>query len=613
MVTWADTHYRVITKDRDLFNSKETPWLMEPLKAADDPLIRSITYVKPIQGGAGTSLGEIIILRRILDSGGLIGYYWPTDDKAKDRWEKWTERRLKVCVPVKAKMPLEYENMMVKFPNITFSMCGVFTSSNLDSDTVDFVICEEVHQWEPGMLGKAKGRQTRVDFPKFIVISNAGLKGDQLHQEFNEGTQQHFEVKCPGCGQFHVMRMRFEESKPELGGLRYDTDKCKRTDGTFDYNRLLPTLRYHFPCGYEMPDDVKLRRQAAADGRYSAPKNEGALHTQRSYTLQAVSCHNIRWLDLVQEKHIAIRALKVGDDSEWRRYLQERECVFYDPNEHRPFQGQIVVTSGAIKTRSGLPNELGKVWSADWQQGYKHLGELTHYWLVIESVLPDCNSQVIFAGKADDEAELLAILKDHGITDIDGGGMADGFVDASKNTKNILSFCFRAGINAVMGNVSGKGQWHWPDGSWQYFSPKKFIYKELNLGDPRYPLICTREGWTEDPAEPYIIQYSKAGILKNHFFIREMKANVLANKPDATPAEYIERIVPADIGEDYLKHHEAWERDFSASAPKKMGDIEGFKKVSKADHLMSCTTYIDLMKDLTGLLGQAIERIGLKR
>lgn len=612
VIEWADKYYRVVNKDRDLFNTADAPWLIEPLRMADDPLVSKLTYVKPVQCGGGTSLGEIIIERRILDSSGLIGYYWPTDDKAKDRWEKWTERRLRANTAIRGRFPKEYENMLIRFPNITFAMGGVWNSSNLDSDTVDFVICEEVHQWVNGMLGKAKGRQTKVDFPKFIVISNAGLKGDQLHQEFNEGTQQHFEVKCPGCKQFHIMRTRYEESKPQLGGLRYDTDGCKRSDGTFDYNKLLATIRYQFPCGYEMRDDIRERRLAAEQGRYSEPFNTGALSSQRSYTLQAVSCHTMRWLDLIQEKHIALRALRAGDDSSWKQYLQERESIFYDAGEHRPFQGQIVISSSAVKMREGLPDEAGKIFSFDWQQGFKHLGELTHYWGVIESVKADCNSQVIWAGRVDDESELLSILKFHGITDSDSGGICDGFIDASKNSKSILSFCYRAGINAVQGNASGKGQWHWPDGSWQYFSPKKYIYKELNM-PPRYDLVMTQEGVMENPAEPFIIMYSKAGILKNHFFIRELKMNVLENNSKAEPSEYFERVIPSDIGEDYLKHHEAWERDLTATRPKKMGEVEGFKQVARADHLMSCSCYIDLMKDLSGLLGAAIERIGIKK
>jgi hypothetical protein len=614
VVSWSDKYYKVLTNDRDLFCSDESPWLIEPLQMADDPLVYRLTYVKPVQCGAGTSLGEIIILRRILDSNGLLCYYWPTDDKAKDRWEKWTERRLRACKPVRDRMPDEYENMLVKFPNITVSMCGVFANSNLTSDTVEIIIGDEVHLWPAGAVAKANGRQTLVQFPKLILVSNSGFKGDQLHQEYNQGTQQVFENWCPGCGQYHVMRTQYDDKRPDLGGLCYDTAGCKMDDGTFDYNRLKPTLHYRFPCGYKMFDDIAERRKSAKQGRYCEPQNKGALLSHRSYTFQAVSCHTVRWLDLVKEKHTALRNLKAGEDTAWRVYLQERDCVFYDPMEHRPFQGQIVVTAGTTTTREGLKNEAVKLWAADWQKGYRHLGELSHYWLVIESVLIDCNSQVIFAGKADDESELLGILKDHGITEDDGGGIVDGLIDASYDQgKHILSFCFRAGTNAVMGNTSGKGTWRWPDGSWQYFSPKKFIYKELNLTEPRYPLLMTREGYIENPAEPYIIMYSKAGILKNHFFIRDMKTNVLANNPKATPADYIERIVPADIGEEYLKHHEAWERDSSTRAKKNQQEVEGFRKVSKADHLMSCTCYIDLMKDLTGLLGQAIERIGLKR
>ena len=609
VVAWADANYRVVTNDSEFFDSTRSPWLLEPLRAADDPLVSGVTLVKPIQTG-GTSLGEIMLMRWILGGNGLIHYNWPTNDKAADRWNKFTEKRLKACHAIRRLLPTQYEDCFVKFANVTFAMQGVFTTGNLDSDTVDYIINEEVHQWSPGMLGKAKGRQTRVAFPKYINISNAGIVGDQLHQEFNEGTQQHFEVKCPGCGQFHVMRTRYEDTRPELGGLRYDSEGCKRADGTFDYNRLVPTLRYQFPCGYSMPDDITQRRSAAAGGRYCQPFNTGALLSNRSYLYQAVACHDIRWLDLVQQKHQALRSLKAGDDTDWRIYLQERESVFYDPNEHRPFQGAVLTTSGRQLNRQGLPDEQAKIWAADWQQGFKHLGELTHYWLVIESVLENCSSQVIYAGKVADEMELLTVLKEHGITE--DCGLADGFIDASKNTKHILSFCLRNGINAVIGGDQGLRGFRWPDGTWQYFSQKRFIWRELNYPEPKYPLRATPEGWAEDHDEPFIIRYNKAGLLKNHFFIREFKANVLQNNPAAAPDQYIERIIPEDIGEDYLKHHEAWERDLKARGIRKMGEVEGFKQVRRADHLLSCTTYIDLMKDLSGLLGSRLASLGLK-
>lgn len=618
IIPWAEKFVKVFGVKGQRFSSEMTPWTRYPIELADRiGFTRYITFIKPVQSG-GSVVGEIAVCRWIIRAFGKIQWNWDTDDFARKRWYERLEKILRSCPPVRSKWPrggqerFKAQKCLVVFPNVSLDVQGVFDPNSLDSDSVPFKVNEEVHKWKPGHLDKAYRRSTACTFPIDLNISNASTKGDQLYEAFQNGTQQHWEVKCPGCGQYHIMRTRWEDNQPALGGLRYDSAGCRRADGTFDYNRLARSVRYQMPCGFEVPmGDISLRRELSAAGRYSAAFNIGALESDISLTLQAVACHDIDWLQLVKEKHTALRMLKGGDDSAWRKYLQERECIFYDEDEHRPFMGAVVLTESARQNRKGLPNEMAKIWAADWQQGFKHLGELTHYWLCIESVLGDCSSQVIFAGKVSDEAEVLAVLRDHGITDADQGGIYDGFVDASKNTKHILSFCYRAGINAVMGNVSGKGLWKWPDGSWRYFSPKKYIYKELNM-PPRFDLILTRDGYVEDAAEPFIMMYSKAGILKNHFFIREMKANVLATKKGAGPDEYIERIVPEDIGEDYLKHMEAWERDPAASAPKGMGQVEGFKQTHRADHLLSCTCYIDLIKDLCGLLGDRLARLGIK-
>ena len=453
---------------------------------------------------------------------------------------------------------------LVILPNCSLSVQGVFAEGALDSDTVPNQVNEEIHAWKHGMLAKALGRGDACDFPIRFNISNAGVEGDQLHAAFKDGTMQQWEVVCPHCGNpnheankvRHIMRVRWDERHPEFGGLWYDYEKAKREDGSYDYNVIDSTMVYKMPCGGVIHNDIAERRALSMSGRYSEPFNTGARPGIHSMTYQAVTCHTMDWVNIIKRRNNALAARRMGDEESYKKYVQEVECEFYSESKI-PFVGNIITTAAAQLNRIGLPDEIGKIWAADWQQGFKNLGELTHYWLAIESVMADCSSQVIYAGKVEDEMELLTVLRDHGITNEDGGGIFDGFVDASKNTKHILSFCYRSGINAVMGNASGKGLWKWPDGSYQYYSPKKFIYKELNM-PTKYPMVMTREGYVEDPAEPFIIMYSKAGILKNHFFLREFKGNVLHNKPDAAPDEYIERVIPEDIGEDYLNHHEAW-------------------------------------------------------
>ena len=626
IIAWAEANVKV-GGGKTSFDASRTPQIIEPIKAMIDFDTRVGTLVKPVQVG-GSTAGEVVAAWWSAFGQGLFQFNWEDELKAIDRWKDRIYPALQSCDFIRwTGARFEATICELRLVNIILRCQGVFVESNLDSDTVPLQINEEVHSWKPGHLSKARARQTQVWNAKAFDISNASETGDQLFSAYEDGTMEQWEVLCPGCNGHHTMRTRWEDNQPQLGGLRYDAKDCKMDNGRFNYNKLEKTIRYQMPCGHIVHDNPVERkslnwRGGELVGRYTKT-NDGAHISHRSWNFEAVCCDSIRWLDLIREKHAALRALKSGDSEPWRRYITERECRFYC-DELRPFQGAVVITAGRRKNRTGLPGEAVRFWAADWQQGYKQLGELTHYWLVIESVLPNCSSQVIFAGQVADDMELLLVLKEHGITE--EMGIADGVVDASKNTKQILSMCYRHGMNAVMGNASGKGSWahtlmaETPEGkvqreaTWLYYSPKKFIYKELNM-PPRYDKILTREGWIEHPDEPFVIMYSKAGVLKNHFFIREMKQRIMdaakADGRDPAADEYVERVVPEDIGDDYLRHHEAWERDLTATGPKKMGEVEGFKQVRRADHLMSCSSYIDLLKDMTGLLGDQLARMGL--
>ena len=540
IIPWAEQYYKPLGGDSEYFDISRSPWLIEPLKWADDPLTSIFDFAKPIQIG-GTCVGEIIIMRWILSDGGLIHYNWPTTDKAHDRWSKFTERRLKANPLIAAIMPGLYEDGFIRFPNATFAMQGVYSSGNLDSDTVPRMVNEELHQWEPGRLGKALGRQTRVTFPKMVNISNASCVGDDFHQSYVQGTMQEFMLKCPHCSNphheantvHHIVRTRWDDRRPDLGGLRYDSDGCRNDDGTFNYNKLIPTLRLQFPCGYQMPDDLRLRREAAQGGKYSEPTNpnvpivDGA-PTRRSARLEAVAAHEIRWLDLVMEKHAALRSLKNGDDANWKRYLQERECQFYS-KDSRPFEGQIIVNTAIQKNRTGLPDRAVRVAVFDWQQGYKSKGQLIHYWGTICDFTENCNGQLVFEGKVNSEAELIELYKEYEVDP------AHVLIDASKNTKQILQLCYQQGFKAVAGYTSHLGHFSdHPDKVKRFYSAGKPIHAQLNV-PPIYEYVFGERKengevpLVPDPREPLVIEFNKAGVLSLLFWYREMKARVTAN------------------------------------------------------------------------------------
>jgi hypothetical protein len=617
VIEWAEANVHLFGSQGEMYSADNTPWTRFPIELCDNPAMHSITLVKPIRTG-GSAAGHVVMCRWIVTGHGGIQYNWPKDEKAEEMWDKEIDRILRNCPAVRRIIPsggmdrFKAQKGLIIFPNTSLTVQGVWTEDALDSDTVPYQINEEIHAWKPGHLAKAYGRGEGCDFPIRLNISNAGVEGDQLHQQFLAGTQRQWEVLCPGCKKYHIMRTRWAPSRPELGGLWYDHDQARREDGTYDYNIVKRTLIFKMPCGCIVHDDVNERRALSMSGRYSEPFNTGATPGNESMTYQAVACHKTNWLALVEQRNQALRARKTGDEQTWKIYIQQRECLFYS-DELIPFQGQIVVNSAVRKNREGLKDRAVRLWAADKQRGYKHLGQLSHYWLVIEDVLQNCSSQIVFEGLVQTDSELISVLDDHECKH------SDGVIDASWDTKTVLEFCYRNGLNAVMGNVSGKGYFTHTmyDGSrvQKYYSPNKLVHAELNM-PPRFDYIATREGYVANSEEPVVIFYNKAGLLANHFFIRDHKKFVMANgaamKPPRIPEpwEYIERVIPGDVSEEFKLQNESWER-VPNLRPKTNDEVEGFRKMRKDDHLLMCCAYIDLLKDLLGLLGERLAAMGL--
>lgn len=598
IIAWAESNVKV---DGHSFDSSRTPQLINPIRAMADADTRIGTLVKPVQIG-GSTAGEIVLNYWAAFANGLIQFNWQDDQAAEKRWHERIKPALESNRHIRRTgHRFEELNCIARYPNCTVRVQGVFMESALDSDTVPLQINEEVHLWKPGFLGKARRRQTQVWNAKAFDISNAGNDGDQLCLAYEDGTMERWQIICPKCGQFHEMQFRFNPNKPEIGGLRWDSDGCKMDNGRFNYNKLEKTIRYQMPCGHEVRDIPAERRTLKGD--YSAPQNEGAHISHRSWNFEAVSCDAIKWLTLIQEWHSAIRSLKIGDLEPMRRFVTERECRFYS-EQSIPYSGQIVISQSVKKDREGLPNRKMRLAAADWQQGFKHLGQLTHYWLVIEDVLENLNSQIVFEGMIATDAELIATLDQFGVP------RQACFVDSSKNTKAILSMCYREGISAVSGLTSHKGSFRHSDGIRRFYSEEKPIHLELNM-PPKFDYVATRDGMIPSNREPVVISYNKAGLLANHFFIRELKANVMRNNPNATPEEYFERIIPGDVSEDFRQHNEAWER-VSRIQTKTGDDVEGFRKNRRDDHLFMCCAYIDLIKEWTGMLGERLSQLGIR-
>lgn len=578
IIKWAEQYFHCVDSARsERFSASITPWTVEPLRAADSGRYKSITFIKPVQSG-GSVISEIFVARIIAQmKTGLIQWNWKDDDKAKERWKKRIDRTLRKvepvmrCAPSLKKQDGKWNTGRIFFAHCELVVQGVHTAGNLDSDAVRYQVNEEIHSWEPGRLAKAYKRTTAVWDFVILNISNSSYKDDQLHRIFQAGSRQEWEVPCPGCGQFHVMRTRWKDDEPERGGLRYDASKARLPGGFYDYAILEETVHYQFPCGHTIKDDKAIRRQMSLGGRYTQPQNPGADPEDLSFTLEAVSVDYIDWVQLIKEKHDALRARDNGDPEPWFRYLTERECGWMTDEERMPGYSDILVTSENKKSREGLLDRLFRFGALDYQEGVRAKGELPHWWGVVMDFTAG-EALVVDEGKFKTDEDAVAFMEKYGVKP---GCVA---CDSGHDAEKVYAFCIRHGFNAIKGDKPADFS-HGKDkagrGVRRVWSPPRFLFPIMGLRRP------TRQIKKE---EPLFWLYSKAGIRNHWLWLKN--------------AKNFRFVIPADVSEDFKEHHKA-EQLISDK------DIDGrevrkWRQFKDRNDLWVCVCYCVMMFEMTG-------------
>lgn len=581
---WCGEHVRLpgsaLTRANgdDHYNPKLTPWSIPWVRFCTTDIFtgkRRGTAVKPVQS-SGSTAGEAALCYWIAKAkgGGDIQYNWADNEKAEERWKKRIEKILRATQPVFEKWPTDRfkaSNGLVIFADRNFTMQGAFNPDNLDSDSIRFQLNEEVHSWEQGHLVKARGRTTAFRNSIEFNISNAGKIGDQLHQAFTAGTQEYWETPCGGCGLYHPLRTRWEEERPDLGGLRYDSEGCKRDDGSYDYNRLESTVRYQMPCGYTFRDDEKERSKLSERGKYGEPHNPGAHRSESSWTLEAVSVHYISWMSLIQEKHNALKAIRYGDREPWMRYIQERECHFYDPDD-RPLAQKITLNPAVRKGREGLSDRAMRAMTVDKQAGSAKKGEAPHFWAVIRDWKMNMDSLLVFEGRVGLEEDVEALRDRYQVEP------RFVFIDSGYNATAVYAQCSKYGYRAIKGEAREHYTHILESGLKvrRFYSPEQFI--------------DAFEGDHEGRAGKFMIPlflYSKNGIRDKLSWIRDPKTGIIFD-------------TPSDVSRDYKEHMESNElQEFPI--PKTNQTQMLWAKIRAREDLYVCECYQCLPVDLAGL------------
>ena len=607
IIQWAIDNLKV---DGHSFDPERAPQIIEPIRAMFDFETRIGTLVKPVQAG-GSTAGEVTLCGWSRFKNGLIQFNWQDDLKADERWKDRILPVLQSTPDLKWGIG-RFDTVIceARLANATVRVQGVVSKGSLDSDTVPFQLNEEIHLWEPGLLDKARRRQTRIWNSKALDISNAGDENGQLDFAWQEGTMESWLTFCPGCKQYHKMQFDWDDKHPEMGGLRFDTDAGRVNKGPYNFTKLVPTIRYQMPCGFVIHNVARERR---LPGKYESA-NPGAMKGKRSWNYDAVCCHEIKWEELVGEWLKAVKAKKSGDIQPLRKFVIERKCRFWGPSS-MPFSGQILINNALTKSRIGIAKDrAARFWAFDRQKGYKHKGETPHFWLVIRDFDINANSLLVWEGLCQTEKDVISVLDEH-IKEADKpiipGCYMSGAGDVTWDRDNMMAFAYHTGFNALTASNQT-----------QYFSVKdeygKMVKRIWSSFEPLHKLMNTKPkfdyimAWNDDkkqheyvpdPREPRHWSYHKIGLLKLLFFLRshEKVAGV-----DAIRWE-----VPGDVSDDYKRHLSSWE-----VANEKRGRtdeiVEQYKQLSPSDHMLMCEGYIAMLAAMSGILGNRLATLGIQ-
>ncbi|WOO43149.1 phage terminase large subunit family protein [Rubellicoccus peritrichatus] len=533
---WAEKHFKAVGSPLSSdFRLTFTPWLREPLDWLDDLSIHEITFVGPAQDTGKSAFGEIALCNWIANrDGGDVQYNWETDVKTKARYKKRVQKVLKACGPVAKLWPRglsrhDATNGLVIFPHLNFSMQGVETPGNLESDTIAMQVNEEPHAWEAGRMNLAEQRQKRVWNWFRLNLSTGGVVEDQLHRKFFNGTVQYWEEQCPSCKKRFVPQVRIKEG--ELGGIHYDSKKAKRADGSYDYNIIESTLYLECgQCGHRMHDDAVERQQRASKARWGKPTNPDADLWHRSIRLTGAATPNRPWVALVKRKHEALRALRYGDIEEYKNYIQRDEADFWDPRD-RPLAPEVItISSNVTKNREGLLDRAVRIMKVDFQEGEAAKGEVPHFKAVIRDFRSNLDSQLVYEGMIDLPEDIEQLREEF---EVEPRFVS---VDSGHRARYIYQICARYGYNALKGEDKPKLYIHErPDESKTYR-----IYSPMQDVDP---YSGDREGKEGLYAVP-LIRYDKQSI-------RDLLDLIRAQT---------EWVVPGDVSDAYRKEMASEER-----------------------------------------------------
>ena len=379
MVEYFDGTLRLPHSTRyPVYIAEESPWLIEPMRAANDPAIKRVDVRGPA-GAAKSLIGEMHIAWCVDNDPGLYYYVHQSDPDGVDAMEDRILPMLQANDFLAKRLPNDRHKQRIAkiaFPHMSLYCVGANMSA-AQSKRVKFLTMEEPHMYKPGMMSAFEKRCEGVRNAKILTLSTGSVLGDESDNAFQSGTCEEWQVPCPHCRQFQ----RMTDGRDRL--IYTQGEKTKDENGQYNWKDILPTVRYNCEhCGQDWPADEASRRAQAQQGRYEAT-NPNAPEWHRSFHWEAAAVHYFPLGSLLMEKLKASYAAKAGQIEPLRDYIQKRRALAWDESP-TDADGDLNFErmKGAYLKGDPFEGEICRFLTIDNQAGRASKGEGAHRWYV---------------------------------------------------------------------------------------------------------------------------------------------------------------------------------------------------------------------------------------
>ena len=379
MVEYFDGTLRLPHSTRyPVYIAEESPWLIEPMRAANDPAIKRVDVRGPA-GAAKSLIGEMHIAWCVDNDPGLYYYVHQSDPDGVDAMEDRILPMLQANDFLAKRLPNDRHKQRIAkiaFPHMSLYCVGANMSA-AQSKRVKFLTMEEPHMYRPGMMSAFEKRCEGVRNAKILTLSTGSVLGDESDNAFQSGTCEEWQVPCPHCRQFQ----RMTDGRDRL--IYTQGEKTKDENGQYNWKDILPTVRYNCEhCGQDWPADEASRRAQAQQGRYEAT-NPNAPEWHRSFHWEAAAVHYFPLGSLLMEKLKASYAAKAGQIEPLRDYIQKRRALAWDESP-TDADGDLNFErmKGAYLKGDPFEGEICRFLTIDNQAGRASKGEGAHRWYV---------------------------------------------------------------------------------------------------------------------------------------------------------------------------------------------------------------------------------------